>query len=205
MNDDFKRPLGDVKKQPVTPVVETSSPPQPPQNAPVVKEKKKNSKAFSFVSILLLLTLLGAGIMTYLWYNQNQDVDGLKNDNASLRAEADNLRTIGLTQKVTDDTTEAVAVPQEQQVAIAASTYFCTIKNFGCEKVDSKITKIQEQKTSQAGFAIVRAASATGGITNLYLKSIDGIKWTVIFDGQAKPPQTVVDRFEIPTEFVNAV
>ena len=65
--------------------------PQTPMNQPVVK-KEKHSRAFSFVSILFLLTLLGAGVMTYMWYNQATEVESLNKEITQLKSEQEVLK-----------------------------------------------------------------------------------------------------------------
>ncbi len=58
---------------------------------PVVR-KERHSKSFSFVSVLFLLMLLVAGVMTYLWYNQTADIDTLNREIAQLQSEHGTLK-----------------------------------------------------------------------------------------------------------------
>lgn len=74
----------------------TQSQNKQPVSEPVLT-KEKHSRAFSFVSILFLLTLLGAGVMTYLWYNQTAEVDSLSREVAQLKSEKEIIKNRGAT------------------------------------------------------------------------------------------------------------
>ena len=100
-----------------------------PSPTSVVKEK--HSRAFSFVSVLFLLTLLGAGVMAYLWYNQKADVDQLNNEVASaksgqvtLQAQIDKLKkqNANLGNAVVDTVANGTTVKSDDDVIKATVT-----------------------------------------------------------------------------------
>ncbi|MEO5691278.1 MAG: hypothetical protein ABIQ64_03780 [Candidatus Saccharimonadales bacterium] len=84
-------PINQQQTTPVDPGHETL----PSASTQPVVRKEKHSKAFSFVSVLFLLTLLGAGVMTYLWYNQSADVESLNNEISQLKSEQALLKKQG--------------------------------------------------------------------------------------------------------------
>lgn len=76
----------------VSPDTKESTQPRPVDARSPQPPVKKHSRAFSFVSILFLLTILGAGVMTYLWYNQRLDSDSLNNELSQAKAEISTLQ-----------------------------------------------------------------------------------------------------------------
>ncbi len=189
MNGDFKRPLGTTNNEPVTKVPVTEPATTRPQ--PVVKEKKKYSKALSFVSVLLLLAILGAGIMSYFWYDQSQKLEAVRDELSAAENTIPNSRNKS-------------AVPAEDTVPTATDDKALIIAavtaavNAPVSAKDSKVT-VNVMKQG-AEFAYTNAAFEGGGGAAYILKKIDDT-WTVIFSGQEAVDQETIDRYGIPAEY----
>ena len=184
-----------METQPVKPVE--------PQQAPVVvKEKMKSRPAVVILSVLLLVALVGAGLLSYVAYGQMQTINNL-NDSIDDLSYANSLHEGKNSDTAESTRLDMSAKGQEIRAGLAASQYYCVMKNFGCDKVSNSVTKLQAATATSAGFAIVTAVSGPGLATKLYVKSSTGADWVVIFDGQNVPPTDVVDKFAIPDDFVN--
>lgn len=194
MNEDFKRPLGNVtrEQQPdALPPPAVSS----EQRPPVAPPKKKSNRAFSFVSMLLLLSLLGAGVLGYLWFQDSQKLEDSRARISALEANQSNI-------PLNKDGNQPIVsgLSPEEKVKLAASGYYCALAGFGCDKAQSTVTKIQDAEMGKAGFAIVKAVGPSTA-TNLFLKTVDNVRWIVVYEGQNTPPQDVIDKFAIPVSF----
>ena len=79
MNDDFK------SSQTVEPIANESSLQATSQEKKQIAEKKKYSKVFSFLSIILLLATSGVGVITYFWYQAQQENVAYKKEISALQ------------------------------------------------------------------------------------------------------------------------
>lgn len=164
-----------------------------PSTTPVV-HKEKHSRAFSFVSVLFLLMLLVAGIMTYLWYNQAADVDSLKSELSQAKSEQDVLRKQVADLKKDEPLapgTEAVTKSDDDLIKEATGAYKHAQK-FGA---NTKLTFSGIQKNLP--FAKVSVAVEGSGGYACWLKKSDNV-WVVMFCGQQLPEQEDLDTWGMP-------
>jgi|GEM_PF-6566152 len=78
-----KRPLGSENKTKSIESENVDSNPVVTETVvqkPVKPVKPRHSKAFSFVSMLFLLTLLATGVMAYFWYETDRDLQSAESD-----------------------------------------------------------------------------------------------------------------------------
>lgn len=193
MNEEFKRPLGASSREPRTETPVRESEPVPIQKQPVVKEKKKYSKALSFVSILLLLSILGAGVLGYFWYDTSERLATLESEKSSLGAE-----NAALKQNRESDSPVAALVPNEPDDKALIIKAVTAEVNAPVSAKDSKVT-VNVMKQG-AEFAYTNAAFEDGGGSAYILKKVDDT-WTVIFSGQSAVDDETIETFGIPAEY----
>lgn len=195
MNDDFKRPLGSDSRDPKTEVPVRDSEPAVTRKQTVVKEKKRYSKAFSFVSMLLLLAILGAGVLGYLWYEQDQQLASLKDEVGNSKATIADLRSeLG---KNNETPVEEPVVTGTDDKSLIIETVTARAKAPVSAK-DSKATVNIMKQGSE--FAYTNVGFEGGGGAAYILKKVDDT-WTIIFSGQDVVPESVVETFGIPAEY----
>lgn len=176
--------------------------PQATMNQPIVK-KEKHSKAFSFVSILFLLTLLGAGFLAYLWYNQTADVESLnreltqaKVDQDVLKKQVANLKQDSKTVPVSETvpTTDTVAITE-----IATAHYYAEV---AVKNPDSNL-KITVSKL-ELPFARVSVAGSSNGVSCIFKKV--GDTWTLLYCTQAQTAETqdMDKRYGVPESIIRS-
>jgi hypothetical protein len=182
-----------------------------PQPEPVVKTR--SSKGLKFLAGLLAILLLAAvGYATYSYMNEQtlrSDLDSVKSELSTLKDGKDSVvARAAAAEDAAKQNTDLSDKAQQERVTRATSDFYCLVKDFGCSKVSSVITKFQAYKAAQGatvaqdGFAIVTATPATNGTgSKFYLKSTDGLTWVVIYDGQNAPSTEIADKFQIPAAF----
>ncbi|MGB3024085.1 MAG: hypothetical protein WBB39_04770 [Candidatus Saccharimonadales bacterium] len=167
--------------------------------------RERHSRAFSFVSVLFLLTLLGAGVMAYLWYNQKADVDQLNNEVAtaksaqtSLQSQIDKLKkqNANLGNAVVDQVANGDAATSDKDQIIAVALAYAKA---GKDAAQSKYTITVTKQTST--FAAVSVGASEGGGYKCWLKKSNDI-WLVLLCGQNTPAQTDIDRWGLPADMV---
>lgn len=178
--------------QPVTtePIAQSST-------TPPVVHKEKHSRAFSFVSVLFLLMLLVAGVMTYLWYNQAADVDSLKQELGQAKTDQDALKKQVADLKK-DGTTDVVTEPAKSDddlIKEAVITYNHAYKD--AEK--QQYTVIVTKKEGAFAWASFGTVPPSGGAKCL-LKKVDST-WLVLLCGQDTPLQSDLDKWGVPKSF----
>lgn len=175
----------------------TVQPAQSSANQPVVK-KEKHSRAFSFVSILFLLTLLGAGVMTYMWYNQSADIESLNREITQAKAEQETLKNqVSELRKANgaEVVVEAVTETDDDMIKAEVVSYNQAFK----DSEDKQFTVAVTKKTglfAWASYGLVQSES--GG--KCLLKKVD-TNWVVLYCGQNTPPQTDLDSWGVPKDF----
>ena len=188
-NDTSTQP---VVTQPVQPTV---------VNQPVVK-KEKHSKAFSFVSILFLLTLLGAGFLAYLWYNQTAEVDSLNQEITQLKSEQEVLKKqLATSNEVTTDSDVATepATDEAQITEMATARYYAEVLS----KNPDPNLKITISKLEQS-FARV-AVTGSDNSTSCIYKKVDG-SWVWLYCAQAQTTETqdLDKRYGVPASIIRS-
>lgn len=164
---------------------------------PVV-HKEKHSKAFSFVSVLFLLTLLGAGIMTYLWYNQSADVDSLnqelsqtKSEQVALQKQVADLKKAGTSELATETVTKS----EDDMIKEAVVAYNHAFVAAEKTKYTVNVTK-KEGVFARASYGTV--PPETGA--KCLLKEVDNL-WLVLTCSQNEPNQADLDKWGVPKNF----
>lgn len=167
---------------------------------PVVKPKSTAGYKFSIflLTLLFIAAVAGAG---YLYWDGMQLKSQINDQNVRIASISTELST--LKQEKEKAQTEAVgAAATRDRVANVAGVYACNIDKFGCDKVSKTVTKLREYVPPGPGFAIVKITSeSTNQSTNLYLRSVDGEDWAVIYEGSTAPSKDVVTRYAIPSDF----
>ncbi len=168
--------------------------------------KEKHSRAFSFVSMLFLVMLLVAGIMSYLWYGQSQQASGYQNDISSLRKETESLRTTiaalkkqnaNLGDAVVDQVANGTATQTDDEAIRAVVGARVHAYKDGA---DDKFTITYVKK--EVPFARVGVSVEPAGGYACWLKKADDI-WLVLFCGQAPPLQAELDIWGVPSSILN--
>ena len=104
MNDDFKRPLGTTvrKQEDQWPPVAQPEAVQSPTLKPVERENSKKSHKSSIIAYsLLILALVAAGVLGYLWYDQRGRVASAESERASAQTELASLKAEQAKQNLT--------------------------------------------------------------------------------------------------------
>ena len=169
-----------------------------PPAAPVVK-KEKHSRAFSFVSVLFLLAILGVGVMAYLWYDQKAAVESMQAEVDAAETTVSNLRTqlgkandsdpngsvsSGPLQLSDDDEIKREVVAYNHAYVAAEKTQYTV-----------NVTK-KEGAFAWASFGTV---PPEGGAKCL-LKKVDGL-WVILYCGQDTMFQAELDKWGVPKGF----
>ena len=181
-----------------------------PQATPVKRGSSVGHKIMT--AFLLILLVAATGYAVYAYMNEQQLRNDLTKTQAELSSLKDGKDSVVAKAEAADDAekmrNDMSDEAQKRRVDLSAGMYWCLIKDFGCEKVASSVTKFQAYKITtdpaaiQDGYAIVTATPATNGqAIKIYLKSRDGLEWVVIYDGQNTPSKEIADRFEIPASF----
>ncbi len=162
---------------------------------PVV-QKAKHSRALSFVSVLFLLMLLVAGVMTYMWYEQKSQAESLTEDISASEATIENLKSrmnndVGLTPepvpsnvKSDDDMIKDVVIAYNHAFVASEKTQYTV-----------NVTK-KEGAFAWASFGTVPPESGA----KCLLKKVDNI-WLVLICSQNTPSQADFDKWGVPKDF----
>ena len=187
-------PSANVSNDTTPPTTLTTAP------EPLVK-KEKHSKAFSFVSVLFLLMLLVAGVMTYLWYDQKTRVEGLESEIDGAEQTVTSLRSeLTKASGANPDTSVASPAPvktDEELIKQAVTAYHHAYKGAENEKYTIGVTK----KDNSFAWAGISSIPPEGG-AKCILKKVDNT-WVVLLCGQSAPSQDDIDRWGIPKEFAS--
>ena len=196
MGEPTQLPTTDVASPEVTPAV------------PSYGAKEKHSRAFSFVSVLFLLMILIAGIMTYLWYNQQQiangyqaDITALQSEKGQLQASIDKLKkqNANLGNAVVDQVANNSAEKSDKELLVAS------VKAYVHAQAASANSTVEVDTINyKTGATIVlvpyTAKNPTGGQGGCIVKKSDAA-WVVIACGQGLPDQATLTLFGIPSSF----
>ena len=187
MMDNGKRPLGPERRsdyepdtQPMTTEVPVEQPAQPVKTQ---KPRHKHGRAFSFVAILFLLSLLALGVMTFFWYGEYQKNVALEQQNLELlndklaREAKDELDK----EKVDASLTEDEAILRAADLYRKADVY---------DQYDDFEPKIVN-KTED--FALV-----TIGVGGVIIKKVDDT-WIAITAAN-DVPETSIKAYDIPMD-----
>lgn len=169
--------------------------------------KEKHSRAFSFVSMLFLLALLAAGVMTYLWYNQKTQVDSLNADLRSLKSTETSLRSqIDKLKKQNANLGNAVV----DQVANGDESLSDAeqIKKLVVAHEHARVAAVDAQYTVgepsiQGDFAKVGMSSPDGPGWRCLVKKVDGM-WVILACGQQDPAENDLKAWGVPAGFLNS-
>lgn len=177
-----------------------------PQHSQIVSKPSRNP----IIMIVVGALLIGIVLLGLLWWQKDQELQSV---NSILKGAQDQIVKLNdskdsLQGKNTPADPNDTKMSQKDAVLLGASSYYCMIKNFGCDKVAATVTKFQEETETTPGFAMVTASNASSqeGF-KLWLEHTPGAPssydWVVIYAGQNVPPADIVSRFDIPSSFVN--
>lgn len=177
---------------------------RPAEAKPVVKER--HSRAFSFVSMLFLLALLAAGVMTYLWYNQKTQSDSLGSDisnaratESTLRAQIDKLKkqNANLGNAVVDQVANGDGGQQtdDDRIKAVVSAWIKGHKDGADDQFSFNYIK------KEAPFARAGVSLQPSGEYSCWLKKSEDV-WLVLFCGQAPPQQSELDIWGVPNSIL---
>lgn len=183
----------------------TNQEPVVPQGAKINSKEIKRYKTLSMVlGILLVLSLVGAGVLGYRYMSELIETSYLKHDKAEL-----NKQVASLEKRLSDSggknapSDSQVTLTDSDQAQLAASAYYCLLKEFGCDKVASQIVKIQKPTLNTRGYALVKAiAGPTDNYLYLWVAHQSADSWVVVYSGKTNPPANIVTEFSIPADFV---
>ncbi len=201
--DQFEREDSSTYSEPGRPVatepVKEETPVQPPvQEFP----KEKKSKAPLVLSVLLILALAGAGVLGWLWYQQNGEVDNVRADLASAKNKISQLESTAAADAKLDDssdiTTDTSSSSSDTILEKAIEYSAARTGNQGfVNGTSSREGKIDKQTDT---FAKVTVSSPTSpGTETIYLKSAKD-SWIVIGDG-TEELSTLESGFGLPKGF----
>ena len=167
------------------------------------KKKKSGAKKWLLWGMVVLL-LAGLGAFAYWQWSEAQDS---KNELSSVQQE---LATVKAAQKQVDEDADktdsepvSTTLTPEQSALQAASAYYCGIVDFGCDKVTTKVLASVPHSTNSAGFYVIQATTATKD-AKIYLKSVDNLKWAVIYQGGSPMDETTKLKFDVPDSIAKA-
>jgi hypothetical protein len=185
-----------------TPTQPQVTPPvQPPVNQPVVK-KEKHSRAFSFVSILFLLTLLGAGFLAYLWYDQAAEVESLNQEITQLKSEQEALKKqLAMADEANPDTatTSEPTTDEAQLTETATARYYAEVLS----KNPDPNLKITISKL-ELPFARVGVTGSDNGTSCIYKKVGDTWVWLYCTQAQTIETQDLDKRYGVPASIIRS-
>lgn len=172
--------------------------------APVPKER--HSRAFSFVSMMFLLTLLAAGVMTYLWYNQktqNESLQGgvtsARSTESSLRAQIEKLKkqNANLGNAVIDQ----VANDEPQQTDDEAIKATVIAWSHARKDAASETVSVEIEEKALPFVRVTKNYGKAGSGSTCILKKADTI-WVVLICGQQTPDQDIINIWGIPSSIL---
>lgn len=171
----------------------------PGTHFPAMQAKKKRSGKAVWVTLLLLVLLGVGGYFGYTyWQNEGSQLTQKDAQIISLNAENAKLKTdLATAQKAATptDLTPADKTAADKTVITAVVT---AKLHAPTKSKDEKLT-VNVMKQNET-FAYVNAGPTSGGAAAYILKKVEG-QWTIIFSGQDKVSQDVIDTYSIPTEF----
>ena len=168
--------------------VEPTRQPEPP---------KKKSKATGALAVLLLLALVGAGILGWLWYQESVNTKTTRDNLATAEKKVAQLERAATEteSKSSESDLEINATSTESEMIVASALAYANAEK-DASGVNAKLEK-------QVGdFARVSITTSGPGYAVLVKKSND--IWVVITSAQGPLPQEVIDRYGIPEEVMKS-
>lgn len=150
--------------------------------------------------LLVGILVVALAYVSLQWWQGRQDLESVQkdlreaNDTAQNKTDANNKNS----------SSGATEISARDKALLAASNYYCSIKDFGCDKVASTASQFQAPTTTSDGFAVITALGPRGNTTNIWLKARVGGsgEWVVIFEGKGLPGDDVTKKFSIPESFL---
>lgn len=175
--------------------------------APVVAAKKTSSAGKWMAIAAVVLGFAGLGALAFWSWNDAQtarsETEAAKQQLATVQAALKKAQTTTEASKTKETPVPPAAeLTAEEKAQLAAAGYACALKDFGCDKVTKTVKKIQAPSATSAGFAVVEIKN-TQVSTDVFVKSHDGVLWTVIYEGQQKPTADIVSKFAMPADFAS--
>ncbi|MBC7512127.1 hypothetical protein H7142_00485 [Candidatus Saccharibacteria bacterium] len=169
--------------------------PQPVAPASQSEPKKKKNKAPLVLTVLLLLALLGAGVLGWMWYQQNGQVENLESDLSSARNNVSQLESAAKADAVAKDeikskfTTETSSSASEDLIKEAIAFSTAKVANRGYPANATDLEASIDKETAEFARVQVGSAAAGPGVDIVYFKKIsDG--WQLLGSDNSN-----IDRF----------
>lgn len=199
--DDDTRSLAEKQTDNHEPI---SSGPQPVVARPVEKQPS-HRHAFSFVTILLLLALLGAGVLAYFWFDTKQDLEGKQREFLLAEDTINQLRT-NISKLKSEEVVGGDFIPQSaiNAVAISYVQAYRTAQSLQTQPYNVKIMYMTEKYARVEVVSIDKndKAKETGIEAVLFLKNIpregQDQNWVIIGSGESMAD---IDKTELKTTF----
>lgn len=182
-----------VNQEPAKPETHEEPRPVTPSEPP----KKKSGKAVAILTLLFVLTLAGAGIMTWLWYQQNGQLDDVRSDLAVARNDVQRLESAAKAEDAMDESdsvTTDTSDNDSEAIVKAALAFANAPVNAG--QVKATISKQVKE------FAYVNIATQGSGYY-VILKNVDNM-WVPILSGNGEQTQERLDTYGVPAELVKS-
>lgn len=197
--EDSSKYLGNRPNQfPPTPEADLERPPQQPmQPARLPEPPKKKNKAPIVLGTLLVLALIGAGVLGWLWTQESARADTAESSLASANQEVRQLKakaSVDTKEPSESDTIVEADTTDSEEVVAAALAY---------AKAEKQVSGVTAKLAVQSGdFARVTISTVGAGYSVILKKS--DTQWVVITSGQAAPEQEVIDRYGIPMSVIES-
>lgn len=175
-----------------------SQPPETtaPEPTPVTPQPvKKRSKAPLVLTVLLLLALVAAGALGWLWYQQMTRANDLESQLKSTRAQVNALKTfteLNSSAQVTQDTKN-----ENDTIISTALAYAAAPKAASSTKYTATI------RYNKDNFARVSIGADQGSGFSELLKKVND-EWVVVVVGQSEPSQEDITKYAIPQAAVDS-
>jgi uncharacterized protein HemX len=183
VNQDSKKPEVHEEPRPVMPVEE------PP--------KKKKGKAAAILALLLVLALAGVAAMTWLWYQQNGQLDDVRSDLAVARNDVQRLESAAKAEDMLDESDSVTTDTKDNKSDAIVKAALA----FANAPVDAGQVKATIGKQIDE-FAYVNIATEGSGYY-VILKSVDDM-WVPILSGNGDQTKEMLDTYGVPAELVKS-
>jgi len=186
-----------VNQEPAKPETHEEPRPVTPSEPP----KKKSGKAVAILTLLFVLALAGAGIMTWLWYQQNGQLDDVRSDLAVARNDVQRLESAANAEDAMDESdsvTTDTSDNDSEAIVKAALAFAKAPANPG--EVKATIVK-RIENFAYVNLIPAQSSGAFGGY--VILKNVDDV-WVPILSGNGEQSQERLDSYGVPAELVKS-
>jgi hypothetical protein len=175
-----------------------------PQHSQIISKPSRNPILLVVIG-LILIALVALGLLVW---QKNQEIGNTLNQLADVERQLSDSLSSGketASQLPAEQTATYTLSESEQkeQAVLGASSYYCAVANFGCDKVTTSVTEFQKATETTAGYAKVVATNDSGKKLTLWLvNGVGASSWIVFYEGAALPSPAVQEKFPVPTDFL---